>query len=1002
MKKVIFKTAGSFLLLFFVPLIIHAQKFVPAELQRELRGKTKLADIMQVVDRYYTEDDRRNETTGDEDEGGAYQHWKRWEWWMSSHLDANGNFVKNINRFNYDALTAEDRKWGAAINRAIQNSQDRNAGLTAVQREQQGTNRAAGGGGGEEPPNAAFGDWVFLGPTGDGAGPGDIKGTGRLDRIAFHPTDPNTIYTGAPSGNLWKTTTAGASWFSVTDGLTAPGVGGIAISPTNGNLIYLLSGDGDSYQPGYLVNDYGSSRASIGVFKSADGGTTWTLTGPLYTGAGDYEGHRLTISGTNGNYLFAATSQGVYRTTNGGSSWVQVTTGEYWDVKFKPGSDSVLYATTGTGIFYSTAGGRSGTWIAATTDFSVAAAGRIELAVSPNNPSYVYALGAATPASGQFTGIFRSTNSGVSYTRRCNTPNILGSEENGLDGSNQGTYDLGITVKPTDAEFVATCGLNVWVSSASNGASAMTWSTKYRESYAGAANKYIHPDVHSVTYNPLNNNLFATSDGGIYRSTDDGLSWTNITNGICTSQLYGLSMRDSDGDGDGDGVGFLTGAQDNGMKHRTDAGPTLFDHVICCDGYGTAIPRKDANILYMNINSNFYKSTDGGATAVFRFGVTFFSPIVCDYTQSDTVYIGGASTRRSYDGFATAANLTIATNTRRVLTACPSLQTRLYGSAGTNVVRSDDRIATWTTKSGTAGWPVGTFTINDIEVYPTNSLEVYTCFGGYSDGNKVMRSTTGGDSWTNWSGSLPNVPCYGLAVATEGVYVGTEFGVYFRSYTMTDWVPFYNGMPRTPVTEIAVNNNGLLYASTFGRGTWLASRRSACTSLLTISGSRAGQFYYEAANGVNSTITTSGTDGDQIFAQAGDTVVMRPGFEIKSGSYFKAYIAPCSNGGIPVANRQAGNENASNLILVPRMNEVKPGTKAPLSSGNYFTINDGKIEFNLTAKGKLEMLGRQTDGSWKTFYPAESVYPGFYYIDAPNAFTGEVKLVFNKTDMKRL
>lgn len=974
----------------FLSLSARAQKFVPDALRQQLQGKTKLADIMAVVDTYYGADE--NNSTPNQPEK-AYIHWKRWEWWMSSHLDGNGNFVPNINRFNHTALTENDRMWNAEIERALQGNTSRTSGRTVAEREL-AAQAAAAGGGGDEPQSFAYGDWSFVGPTGDGAGPGDIKGKGRLDRIAFHPSNASVIYVGAPTGNLWKTTDGGSSWASVTDGLANPGVAGVAISPTNGNVVYLLTGDGDSYSPGYLVYDYGSSRASIGVFKSTDGGTTWTQTGDLYTG-GDYEGHRLTVSNNNGNFLLAATSQGIYRTTNGGTSWEQVKTGEHWDIKFKPGNDSVVYATSGSAIFYSNNGGRSGTWNTATTDFSVAAAGRIELGVSENNANYVYAL-CGNAAAGSYVGIFRSTNSGVSYTRRSNTPNILGSEENGLDGNDQSAYDLGITVKPSDANFIATCGLNVWVSSASNGGTAMVWSTKYREGYAGAANKYIHPDVHAVAYNPLNDNLYAATDGGFYRSTDDGVSWTNITNTISTTQFYGMAMRDADADGDGDGVGFLAGAQDNGMKHRLNSGASNFDHVICCDGYGTAIDPDDPDVLYMNINDGFYRSLDGGATATGLLTVTFYSPLAIDYSDGDTVYIGGSSTRRSYNKFA-STNLTVATNTRRVLTTCPSNQARLYGSAGTNVIRSDDRIATWTTKSGNPGWPVGTFTINDIDVYPTNSLEVYVCFGGYSAGNKVMRSLDGGDTWTNWSGSLPNIPTYGLAIATEGVYVGTEFGVFFRGYSMTNWVPFYNGMPRAPVTELVVNDNGLIYASTFGRGAWLGNRRSACASSLTISGSRTGPYYYEASTDVNATITTPGTTGDEVFVQAGNVVTMNPGFEIKAGSYFKAYIAPCSNGGIPVATRPGQND-----ILVPHLTEVSSRVKQPASTNNYYTIVNGKIEFNITAKGKIEMMGKQTDGSWKTFYPEENICPGFYSIPAPNAFTGEIKLKFNKADMTKL
>lgn len=973
---------------------LDAQKYIPADLQQQLRGKTKLADIMQVVDAYY-EEGRKNTGDGSEEEANAYIHWKRWEWWMSSHLDGNGNFVPNLNRLNQQALFETDFKWNTAINTALQ----QNRGATpanALQKEQQAMAGRAGGG--EEPNNLAYGDWVVIGPTADGTGPGDIKGLGRFDRIAFHPSNANIFYVGAPSGNLWKTTNGGTSWVSVTDGLANPGVAGIAISPTNGNLVYMLTGDGDSYNPGYLVYDYGSSRASIGVFKSTDGGTTWVQTGPLFTG-GDYEGHRLTVSPTNGNYLFATTSQGIYRTTDGGSNWTQVKTGEHWDIEFKPGDDSVVYATSGSAIFYSTQGGRSGTWQTSTTDFSVAAARRIELAVSANNPSYVYALCGAA-GSGTFTGIFRSVNSGVSYTRRTNTPNILNSSTTGAGTGEQSDYDLGICVKPTDAERIATCGLCVWRSNGSNGGTSMTFSTIYRESF-GAATAYIHPDVHDVQYNPLNNNLYAATDGGVYRSTDDGVTWTNISAGLTTSQFYGLSMRDADADGEGNGVGFLAGAQDNGMKHRSDAGPSVFAHVICCDGYGTVIDADDPNVLHMNINNGYYRSLNGGVSATGLLTVTFFSPLCVDYTDPDTMYIGGSTTRRTFNATAASPTYTaFAGNTRRVLTNCPSNQARLYGSAGTNVIRSDDRAATWITKSGNAGWPVGTFTINDIDVFPTNSLEVYACFGGYSAGNKVMRSTTGGDDWTNWSGSLPNVPCYGLAVATEGVYVGTEIGVFFRGYTMTDWVPFYNGMPKTPVTELAVNGNGLIYASTFGRGAWLSNRRSACTSVITVSGSRTGPYYYEASSGVNATITTAGSSGDEIFAQAGDSVVMRPGFEMKAGTYFRAYIAPCNNGGIPVAARP-GTEDAG-VVMVPRINEVKPGTRMPVSDRNYFRVSDGNIEFHLKHKGTVEMLGRQTDGTWKSFYPPQTIYPGFYSLPAPNAFVGEIKVQFNRTDLDRL
>jgi hypothetical protein len=778
--------------------VTFAQKNLPTALAARLQGKTTVQEIMKEVDAYYEGEGKaqRSKIKDEERFEDDYVFWKRWEWWMLSHVDGEGEFV-NINKKNFDATQDANQKWGHLIDKDAWAPQGRQGSETAPSTKTAKTENA-------------YGAWTSIGPFDDGTtNSGDIEGLGRIDRIAFHPSNANIIFIGSPTGGVWKTTDGGTSWTPITNSLPALGVAGIAVSPTNGNVIYVLSGDGDSHTPGYLVFDYGSSGSCIGVFKSSDGGSTWTQTGNLYTGASDFVGHRLTVSPTNGNYLFAATNQGLWRTTNGGNTWTQVRTGDYWDVKFKPNDDSTVYASSATDVFYSTDGGRTGTWNTSTFDFTNGNT-RIELAVSPNNANYVYALCGGVPSSGTFTGLFRSTNSGVSFTRRCNSPNILGSQKNGSGTGDQSGYDLGVTVKPSEASYVVTCALNVWRSTGNNGGSAMQYATIYREGQ-GVASEYIHPDVHAIAFNPLNNYLYAGSDGGIYRSTDDGVSWTNLSQGVATSQFFRFAMQDTDGDGEMNGTNLLAGAQDNGIKFRSGG---IYKHVICCDGFGTAIAPNNANTLYLNINDYFAKSTDGGATYFTVIdGVTFFSPIAIDYNNSNNVFLGGGSTRRSINGF-TSTDATVAQSTRRVLVTCPSNSSRLYGSSGSNVVRSDDQIDTWTTKSGTPGWPAGSFTINDIKPYPTNSLEVYACFGGYSDGNKVMRSTNGGDSWTNWTGSLPNVPCYSLAVATEGVYVGTEIGVFFRGYSYSDWVPFYSFMPRIPVTGLWVNENGNIYAST--------------------------------------------------------------------------------------------------------------------------------------------------------------------------------------------
>ena len=117
---------------------------------------------------------------------------------MSSHLDGNGNFVPNINRFNHTALTENDRMWNAEIERALQGNTSRTSGRTVAEREL-AAQAAAAGGGGDEPQSFAYGDWSFVGPTGDGAGP--MLQFLREDiprQIGKYGTDTNIFGTNCP------------------------------------------------------------------------------------------------------------------------------------------------------------------------------------------------------------------------------------------------------------------------------------------------------------------------------------------------------------------------------------------------------------------------------------------------------------------------------------------------------------------------------------------------------------------------------------------------------------------------------------------------------------------------------------------------------------------------------------------------------------------------------------------------------------------------------------
>jgi hypothetical protein len=142
----------------------------------------------------------------------------------------------------------------------------------------------------------------------------------------------NTLWVGLPSGGIWKTTNNGGSWTPLSDGLPTIGVSGIAIHPTDPNIIWILTGDGDA-----------ADTKSIGVLKSTNGGTTWATTGLTWNASDENRGYKLMIDPANSNTLWAVTTLGLYKTTNGGTSWTNVFSGDFRDLEFKPGTSSTMY-----------------------------------------------------------------------------------------------------------------------------------------------------------------------------------------------------------------------------------------------------------------------------------------------------------------------------------------------------------------------------------------------------------------------------------------------------------------------------------------------------------------------------------------------------------------------------------------------------------------------------------------------------------------------------------
>jgi hypothetical protein len=511
--------------------------------------------------------------------------------------------------------------------------------------------------------------------------------------------------------------------------------------------------------------------------------------------------------------------------------------------------------------------------------------------------------------------------------------------------------------------------MTVWNSVGNTGGTSMTYSTTY-----GNGPYYIHPDCHDVQYNTLNGYLYASTDGGFFRSIDNGINWTNLTAGLATTQIFHMKGWDSNSDGLAEGPNLVIGCQDNGMKYRSAFG-TTWNHFQCCDGFYSSFSPATVNTIWYSTNASTCFTTNGGVSSSCPLGVDFFPTVVIDPSNANNIYVGYNDTLYKSSNAGGAFSKIGAVRVEDELVVCPSNNARLYGIASgyASARRSDNfgLAGSWTTISGTAGWPGG-LPVTDIKPRPTTSLEVYACFGGYSAGNKVVRSTNGGASWSPYSGTLPNVPFHSLAVATDGsLYAGSDIGVFYRAAGSADWQPFYNGLPRVPITDLVLTDFGNIYASTFGRGVWFSDVYSTCPSVISVSGTLNGAYYYEAGSGANVTSFTNGGDGTQVFVKAGDTVVMRPGFEVKAGSYYKAYIGPCGSGGIPTARVWSETDS----LAKASMNEAYDKLPTQVNGIN----KDGYLEIVLKEFGTLKAEIIFANGASTVL--EDKVYPpGIYWL----------------------
>lgn len=912
--------------LIFISFISFAQN--PNELKQRLAGKTKLTDIMKEVDLFYKDEQGKSlipTDNGEKEFENNYLRWMRWEYYQSSRLDEEGRILPNVNRKIYEGL----------------NNYQHNRNVIGNE--------------------SSYSYWDNFGPTTvTRYGAGYSSGYGRVNCIAFHPTSANTLIIGTPQAGIWKSFNNGANWFILSNTLPSNGIGGLVWDRTNSNTIYALSGDGFGYLGGFT--NFGYAASSLGVFKSVDGGISWQVTGDFPGIFGNFYGYKLIQHPTEANTLFAATSNGIYKTINGGTDWLLVQLGIFTDLEFNPGNPDIMYAAefnSSTPFWRSTNNGTN--WFVSSTGLTSTSI-RIAIAVSANQPDYIYVLAGGATGVGSFNGLYRSTVSGEpSFILRSNTPNILGYPNNGFDDKDNAAYDLAIEVDPLNANTIITGGVNIWKSTDGGISYGGSSRTQWENNFAGL--DYVHADIHNLTYNPINNNLYCVTDGGVGYSTNNGTNWSSIPNSLGILASYHADWYEANTDI------IACGTQDNGTNIRY-TNSNNYRHIYGGDGFDCVIKDNDPNSIVIVANNTICKTSDGGITQTI---VTpenpqilgFFPQLARDYNSNTRIFAAGSSGKifRSinFGSTWTSYNMGVFGSTR-VLTTCPSSSDRLYWSDGYTLIRSDNATTalTFTTISGTPGYPSGV-NLTDIESRPSNSLFVYACFGGYSAEKKVYFSTDGGDNWTNFSGTLPNIACHSIAIdASNTVYVGTDAGVFVRSELMDDWQPFYNYLPRTPVSELMVNNSaGRIIACTFGHGNFYSNLYSTCPENLNVTGSLLSSSFYEASSTITSTATATQGAGNNAALKAGDFVRLDPGFEVKNSSEMRAYINPCNAGGIPFRINSISDITPTYRLYVP----AADGERYAFANISSIYQDKSGAEIEIKREGKYAVKITDTKGN---------------------------------------
>lgn len=621
---------------------------------------------------------------------------------------------------------------------------------------------------------AANGFWVYRGPdyADNILPPSWAAGLGRVEAVWAGAANADTVYLGSRSGGFWKTIDGGQTWRSTTQDQEALGVVDIEVHPDRRNEVWILT----LHPTGY----------SYGLLKSTDFGETWNTTSLAWT-IGNATGNEMVIA--SADTFFVATNIGVFRSTDAGNTWANVQSGNVIEMKAHPTNSQIIYTirSGSNNILRRTTDGGQ-TWNSITISGNT---GRPFICTSLASPDLIYL--------GSSSGIFKSTDAGLNWTLQSNDP------------TNSGVMSLGASATNPNILFA---GSLTHYKSTDGG---LTWNI-----FADWVNyngpNYVHADGRVMR--AWGNRIYFGTDGFLGYSPDNGNTFSKINNGgTGIREFYRIGCSPMKADA------AVGGSQDNGTSVMRDGD---WAEWIGADGMEAHFDRNNPEVWFGTIQfGSLQRTNQNGQNAQ---GIApdtdgaWITPSVIDPNNQNTIFIAFDTLYKSNDnGDHWQVQAAFNNGNFDDLAISPSDSNVLYISKSNVIRRSTDNGHTWTFIN--AGLP--NLFITDINVHPTDPMQVAISMSGFMGGNKVFYSTNGGNNWSNISGNLPNLPANAIAFTEDQpaqMILGMDVGVFYAEANTNAWTFYSDSLPAAAINDIEIlEGAGLIRVGTWGRGIWEAA-----------------------------------------------------------------------------------------------------------------------------------------------------------------------------------